>query len=33
MFKGTAPYDARYRPAYPPALLVRLAVAARSSSA
>lgn len=28
MFKGTAPYYARYRPAYPPELLVRLAAAA-----
>ena len=28
MFKGTAPYYARYRPGYPPELLVRLAAAA-----
>jgi len=28
MFKGAAPYYARYRPGYPPELLVRLAVAA-----
>jgi hypothetical protein len=29
MFKGTAPYYARYRPGYPPELLVRLAATAR----
>ena len=29
MFKGTAPFYARYRPGYPPELLVRLAATAR----